>query len=329
MIITETNTKRFFFILGRPRSGTTLLRFLFDAHPEVSIPFEGTVVWDMYAFYNQIISWNEEAANTLLDRLWAIPKVERWGLNRDIIKTKLLSFSEKPAYPDFIQLIYENFKSEYPKNRLKIAGDKNPTYSLFPKALMKAMPKAKILYLLRDPRDHILSMRKAGLGRDNTIRMALLWKKSLSDIYRIKEKFPEKVFLIKYEKLVAEPEKTLTDCCDFLGISYDSSMPEFYTKKEEYLQRFSEDRTERFHPNLFQPITAGRSMRWKKEMNDHELAVIDLCIRGYAVKAGYELSGFNLKGLNRIKILIMIYLAERKIIRRHKQKKSQMKTQFE
>ncbi|HAL65426.1 MAG TPA: hypothetical protein DCP10_07675 [Bacteroidales bacterium] len=43
-----------FFILGRPRSGTTLLRTLLDAHPQVKVPPEYPVVLQLYKKYGRI-----------------------------------------------------------------------------------------------------------------------------------------------------------------------------------------------------------------------------------------------------------------------------------
>lgn len=41
----------FIFIVGRPRSGTTLLRTLYDAHPNVNIPPECQFVVNLYGKY--------------------------------------------------------------------------------------------------------------------------------------------------------------------------------------------------------------------------------------------------------------------------------------
>jgi len=48
-----------FFILGRPRSGTTLLRTLLDAHPQVKVPPEYPVVLQLYKKYGRIRQWDE------------------------------------------------------------------------------------------------------------------------------------------------------------------------------------------------------------------------------------------------------------------------------
>ena len=49
-----------FFILGRPRSGTTLLRTLFDAHPNVATPVECAFIINMRQKYAKVTNWTKE-----------------------------------------------------------------------------------------------------------------------------------------------------------------------------------------------------------------------------------------------------------------------------
>ena len=321
MIPSDPAVKPFFFILGRPRSGTTLLRFLFDAHPDVCIPFEGKVIWDMYLPFNAIERWDEETIIELVDLLSKVDRVDKWGINFDSLKSELLLLSVKPDYQDFIRIVYRHYRSEYNKNKVLIYGDKNPTYSLFPDSLLKIIPDAKIIFILRDPRDHILSMKKAGMGNGNIIRMAVQWKKAVRDILEIKKTNPVNVFILRYEDLVSEPEKHLNAFCSFLGINYSSEMLNFYLKKDSYTELFkAEGVDEKFHSKLFNPVTAAHIFRWKKEMNPHELSVIDLCVGDIALQSGYEISSQKLNFISSLKYRIKLYLTEIKVKRHHQRK---------
>ncbi|NQU34666.1 MAG: sulfotransferase [Bacteroidetes bacterium] len=51
----QLNKIPFFFVVGRPRSGTTLLRTLFDAHPNVSFPPECQFIINLYPKYGKIV----------------------------------------------------------------------------------------------------------------------------------------------------------------------------------------------------------------------------------------------------------------------------------
>ena len=52
-----------FFVVGRPRSGTTLLRMLFDAHPDVTFPPECQFIVNLYPKYKNVNPWKEEDLN--------------------------------------------------------------------------------------------------------------------------------------------------------------------------------------------------------------------------------------------------------------------------
>jgi hypothetical protein len=54
----KINNTPFFFIIGRSRSGTTLLMTMYDAHPNVIIPFESPYNW---------IYWNRFSINRMPD----------------------------------------------------------------------------------------------------------------------------------------------------------------------------------------------------------------------------------------------------------------------
>jgi hypothetical protein len=283
----------------------------------------------MYEPYSKTREWKEKSIDYLIDKLFNIAKVELWGLDSSEIKKSLSDLAIKPDYSEFIKRIYQYFKSEYPKNPPRIFGDKNPVYSELPASILNLIPDAKIVFIIRDPRDHVLSMRKANLGKNNTIRMAILWREAMRDMIRIKEQKPQNSFIIKYEEMVAEPEKIMTKCFDFLGIDYLPSVLEFYKQKDAYLNRFSPDRAERIHPNLFQPIKAGRSNRWKTEMDKTDLAIIDFIIEKYAIKLGYELSGYKLSYTQQAEIMIRLFLTRIMIMRRHQKIMSQLKSETE
>ena len=60
----------FFFILGRPRSGTTLLKTLFDAHPNVKIPPELPIFLPLYQKFKHVKTWDREHILSFVDHVF-------------------------------------------------------------------------------------------------------------------------------------------------------------------------------------------------------------------------------------------------------------------
>ena len=60
----------FFFILGRPRSGTTLLKALFDAHPNVKIPPELPIFLPLYQKFRHVKKWDRQNILSFVDHVF-------------------------------------------------------------------------------------------------------------------------------------------------------------------------------------------------------------------------------------------------------------------
>jgi len=80
----------FFFIIGRPRSGTTLLRTLFDAHPNVTIPLECPLIKHLSDKYQHIRLWDAPLLNMLYQDVLKQQKFDTWFINKDDLKESLL-----------------------------------------------------------------------------------------------------------------------------------------------------------------------------------------------------------------------------------------------
>ena len=72
----------FFFIIGRPRSGTTLLQTLLDAHPNVIIPPESAVIKECYERFGKVIVWDDKRIQELIHFLYEINKFETWNISK-------------------------------------------------------------------------------------------------------------------------------------------------------------------------------------------------------------------------------------------------------
>ena len=66
-----------FFIIGRPRSGTTLLRVLFEAHPHVLIPPESPFIISLYKKYGKVTTWDDRVIREFCEDLFLIGSLSR------------------------------------------------------------------------------------------------------------------------------------------------------------------------------------------------------------------------------------------------------------
>ena len=122
---TFNNDKAFVFIVGSPRSGTTILGNILDCHQKVSQWFEPYFVWDHYFRH--------------------YPHDER---------------NEKEMTPRIKHQIYSAFLKFKKKTGSKIIVDKSPRNSLKIPFILEIFPHARFIHILRDGRDATLSIHK-------------------------------------------------------------------------------------------------------------------------------------------------------------------------
>jgi hypothetical protein len=86
---------------------------------------------------------------------------------------------------------------------------------------------ARILYLVRDPRDRVISMSRDGaLGAGGAAAEAAAWVSSARVALTAREAWPGGFHIVSYEELLAEPERVLRAVCRFIGEDYATRMAE-------------------------------------------------------------------------------------------------------
>jgi len=283
------NTKTpFLFVIGRPRSGTTMLRSMLDAHPNVCIPLESAFIKNLFPKYGKIQKWNNELILSFYHELIKQPQFNLWAINNDDLKEQLLKIPEKSAFQDICKLIYSMVISFYEKKEIKIIADKNPPYTLCIPLLLKIFPEARFIYITRDYRDNILSMKSVDFEKPWLTSLAYRWKyynkKFLNEYHKDKSRF----HIVKYEDLVIEPEKYLTNICSFLGIDYYEGMVHYNNIKDKALKVYPQELIDKYHKSLFEPVSPSKVGQWKNKMSVKEIKKCDLIVGKYADIMGYE-----------------------------------------
>ncbi len=288
MNIKELDKINVFFILGRPRSGTTLLRTLFDAHSNVSIPFEGRIIADLYFKYGKEKKWNEKRLINFYNDILKIRKVDSWEFTPDL-KSEILKLGKNARFERLIKVVYLNVNSFFNKDKIIIIGDKNPYYSIiksYYNIFMTAFPNAKIIHLVRDYRAHYNSMSKIDFENTQMGNVAWRWVYSYNII---KAAFGNSLnyYLLKHEDLTKNPEYELKQLCGFLNIEYQPSMLEFYKIKDAVLKKYGEEIL-KVHSSLLNPVSDRFNDKWKTELSNKQIKFLDEFVGSKAEEIGYK-----------------------------------------
>ncbi|MFH2143960.1 MAG: sulfotransferase [Bacteroidota bacterium] len=285
--MTETyNNIPFFFIIGRPRSGTTLLQSLFDAHPNVIIPPESPVIVNLFNRYGKSSKVESFMPEKLISDLKSIRKFSMWPIDEIRLKSELQNFNGN--FQELIKTVYSSYKSPFTKNNINIFGDKNPIYSLFLKKITRIIPDAKIIYIIRDYRDHILSTKRVKLLLESTTIIAYRWKKSLIAINKLKTKYPDKFFTIRYEDFVENPVTEMKKMCEFLNIDFFPDVFDYYKKEPVFYDKMNREAFDLFHSALLKPINNSAVGKWKSSLSKKDIQTADYICRKKSTLYGYQ-----------------------------------------
>jgi hypothetical protein len=278
----------FFFILGRPRTGTTLLRSLFDAHPNVQIPWECQFVLNLYPKYGKLEHWNLETLEHFYTDLIEQWQFSAWNIDHDKLKAVLKACEGVNSYGSVCQVVYLKHISFYPKETIRLIGDKNHGYTIYTQRLKRLYPDAKFVYILRDYRDNYESVSKVDFELHIVSLVVYKWKYFYKKALASSKNFPGSFYFIRYEDLVREPEKEFEKLCIFLGIPYISEVFNFYKMKAKAEEQYPSDILQKHHQSLFNPINTSRIGRWEKTMTPRQVRIADQIAGKYAELAGYE-----------------------------------------
>ena len=225
------------FIVGCPRSGTTLLRRIVDGHPEIAITHaEAHWILDIYRGRFGLTAQGE-VRSELLTALVDHPKFAKLQIERTELE-QLLPAEGAMSYSGFVTALFDLYGRRSGK---ALAGDKTPRYVREIATLHELWPTARFIHLIRDGRDVCLSainwQRKAAqfarrfpTWTEDPVTTAALWWKW--HVLRGRNEGlplgPSLYYEVRYEALVTEPEPTCSELCAFLGLRYDDAMLRFH-----------------------------------------------------------------------------------------------------
>lgn len=277
-----------FFILGRPRSGTTLLRTLFDAHPNVATPVECAFIINMRQKYAKVTNWTRELLTSFHEDVQKHIKFDTWNIDLEQMKADLLECEGPNTFQNVCKVVYYDYQSLFPKEDILWIADKNPVYATYTPELLELFPDAKFIHLVRDPRDNIISLKNVDFEGPFTALLAYRWEHSARKLYYIKKKHAAQFYTIRYEDLVSEPTRYYREMCDFLSIPYNDSVFEFYKKQGEAMKKFNIEKMMKYHKSLFSPINNSKVNLWKTQLPELDIKITEFVAGKWISRYGYE-----------------------------------------
>ena len=199
------------FIVGCSRSGTTLLRNLLRAHPDLTFPPESQFIPTYYRAYGDPASRAD--AIHLGKIILRTRSVRTWQLDLEPA-----AFGNCRSFQEVLCLLFGAWAKQEKKARW---GDKTPQYVIDIPLLLDLFPTAQILHIIRDGRDVVMSAIRVGF-EGNVATAAIRWRASVRAGQAAGAVYPAGTYFeVRYERLLESPQIVMKQICNFLNEPYD------------------------------------------------------------------------------------------------------------
>jgi Sulfotransferase family len=272
------------FVVGCPRSGTTLLQRMLDAHPQLAVANDTHFIPRPLRHLPD--GADPRITEQLVHSVVSYRRFPRLGLAEDVAYA---AAEGAGTYAAFVTRLYDRFAATHGK---PLAGEKTPDYVRhFPK-LTRLFPHARFVHVVRDGRDVALSVRewaqpdkgpgKFALWADEPIAVCALWWRWLVSSGRRDgaDLGPARYHELRYERLVDAPAETLRSVSAFLDLPFAPEMLAFHEGRRRAEPGLSAKQA-------WLPPTAGLR-NWRRELPIRELELFEALAGDLLEELGYE-----------------------------------------
>lgn len=234
------------FLFGSLRSGTTLLRLMVDAHPDLANPGETDFLFDH-------LDLNCDPPRYDLEAL----RIDRFFKARGL---------HLPSGLDGLDLLEEMLRQLF----AAAPGHTSLNIHRHPEKLAAACPQARVVHLVRDPRD--VARSSIGMGWAGTLYHGVKhWIETEEAWTRAAPIFVESQILeLRYEALVRNPEQELRRLCVFLGVEWNPRMLDFH------------------ETSTYSPIDAKLAEQWRRRSSMREIRHVEARAAPLMERLGYS-----------------------------------------
>lgn len=257
------------FIVGCPRSGTTLLRVMLDSHPNICCGPETHLIKNLKTFKESInIYWK---------------MLEPYGISQNVLAKKL---------SEIFRIFPENYMKIKKKQRW---AEKTPDNIFYMDFIDELFQSCQFINIIRDGRDVVCSYRERW-GRIRFLIAIRDWNRSIELTERYHTKFSKDRYLeVRYEELVLNPEQETKRIMDFLGEDWTPDLLEHHSKKHDFWFNFYKEKNidpdkekKPWQRSPEKPIFISSVGKWKKNLNIVEKALANLLLHRNLVRLGYK-----------------------------------------
>jgi hypothetical protein len=261
------------FIVGHPRSGTSLLAAMLGRNPEVlALPethFFNEVRYALAPHYSK-------GPDAVASRLQAT-RMRHLPLGQVAVRNALAGAEMSPKGVFDAILIAMLMQS----GRHRIV-EKTPVHIRHIDDILAMWPDAHVIWIVRDGRAAISSLRKLDWASKDLSTLARQWTRNMRFAISAHDSYPAQVTRVEYEDLISCPEDVLLHVCRRIELRYDRVMLD-HNQPTQTVSSFEDE----WKANVGSPMIASRASAWREELRPDEIIEIEAIIGPLLVNLGY------------------------------------------
>ncbi len=249
------------FVAGPLRSGSTLMTLMLDRHSSIKNPGEFDFLFDAFGVDGGLAAAQAMTSEGLDDF---------YSDDRGYLSSPQRLGPAAPV-PQRLHELVSRYAEGVPCLALSIHRNFVSAHEIF--------PQARFIHLLRDARDCAKSAVAAGFA-GNVYHGLEPWMKSEESWDRLRPRLaPHQYIEVRYEELVAEPEKVLTRICEFLGLSFEPKMLDLSS-------------------TTYEPPSPRFANQWRRSMSSRDIGLVEARVGAMMAARDYELVGSGTRRLS-------------------------------
>jgi hypothetical protein len=270
------------FVVGAPRSGTTLLRYMLCSHPRFYVPPESNFIPRFFRRQpNKPLT--REQALTILNQIGAYRHFWRDWREAPLDGYDVVSKLSNITPASLISAVYERYAEQYGAARW---GDKSPLYVAYVDLIAEMFPTSQIVHIIRDARDVVASSLNAYRGRRyfymDAYYAGRTWRERVLRGTTVGRQLPShRYHEIRYEDLTADPEHVLRELCHFLREDF---LPAMTTPEVEARRHYH---SRGIHKRVRTPVTSSSSGRWREKLAARDQRLVQQITADLLLKLDY------------------------------------------
>jgi sulfotransferase family protein len=274
------------FLVGCPRSGTTLLSTILHAHPNIGMPPETRFLLPAYRGREQFGNLDEPASRRAVGEFITGPETNFKDLKLDRGRVIDAVVAAPPTLGSAFATVWREFAHDRGATRW---GEKRPAYWQDMDVILRLFPTAQVIHLVRDPRAVVASLQAVPWYHRASHDATALWVVVDSELRRLGRRLgPDSYHRLRYEDLLADPRQQLTALCDYLGEDFDERMLDHVDAAGDIVPS-----RKTWHTRVHQPLDPSRIDAWQRSLTPAQSGLIEVMGRLAMYRNGYRSSDIS------------------------------------